>query len=190
MKVRAILNLKNDLVYNARKELGLNQTEFGKLCGVSVGAICAIERFDFNEKKLSSAAVRKIAEFVGCNPEEIAPPELAGVRIASTFSQIKAVDPRVLLASATVHRAMHLPEPDALYLKERNDTLRRGIAALSFRERSVLTYRFGLDGSPERTLEQTAQVLKVTRERVRALEARALTKLRKPALERAIDVDT
>jgi RNA polymerase primary sigma factor len=46
------------------------------------------------------------------------------------------------------------------------------------REREVLRMRFGLDGSQEQTLKEVAEVLGVTRERVRQIEARALRRLR------------
>jgi RNA polymerase sigma factor (sigma-70 family) len=46
------------------------------------------------------------------------------------------------------------------------------------REALVLRLRFGLDGAVERTLQQIADRLGVTRERVRQIEARAIEKLR------------
>jgi RNA polymerase primary sigma factor len=51
-------------------------------------------------------------------------------------------------------------------------------ATLSAREQEVLTLRFGLDGSDHRTLEQVSRHFGLTRERVRQIEAKALTKLR------------
>lgn len=47
------------------------------------------------------------------------------------------------------------------------------------REAEVLTLRFGLDGRPERTLEDVGKRFKVTRERVRQIQNVALAKLRK-----------
>ena len=59
------------------------------------------------------------------------------------------------------------------------ETVRDVIAArLRPREKEVLRLRFGLDGSQARTLEQVADRLGVTRERVRQIEARALRRLR------------
>jgi RNA polymerase primary sigma factor len=49
---------------------------------------------------------------------------------------------------------------------------------LSPREQEVLRMRFGLDGSEDRTLQQIADALHVSRERVRQIEARALRRLR------------
>jgi RNA polymerase primary sigma factor len=47
-------------------------------------------------------------------------------------------------------------------------------------ERQVLTVRFGLRDGTSRRLTETAQVLGITRDRVRLMEARALNKLRSP----------
>jgi len=49
---------------------------------------------------------------------------------------------------------------------------------LSPRELEVLKLRFGLDGYPEHTLEQVGRIFKITRERVRQIESKALKKLR------------
>ena len=48
------------------------------------------------------------------------------------------------------------------------------------RERDVLLCRFGLEDGNPRTLQETAQHLGISRERVRMVEARALNKLRHP----------
>ena len=52
---------------------------------------------------------------------------------------------------------------------------------LSSREKEVIKLRFGLGDGYQRTLEEVGGVLKVTRERVRQIEAKALKKLRHPA---------
>ena len=51
------------------------------------------------------------------------------------------------------------------------------------REREVLRMRFGLDGSQEQTLKEVAEVLGVTRERVRQIELRALRRLRHASVQ-------
>jgi RNA polymerase primary sigma factor len=53
------------------------------------------------------------------------------------------------------------------------------LGKLNGQERQVLTLRYGLQDGKFRTLEQVGQSLKITRERVRQIEAVALGKLRK-----------
>ena len=53
------------------------------------------------------------------------------------------------------------------------------------REREIIARRFGLNGSRE-TLEQIGELLNITRERVRQIEAQALTRLRHPSVRRKL----
>jgi RNA polymerase primary sigma factor len=57
--------------------------------------------------------------------------------------------------------------------------LREMVTTLDPREETILRYRFGLDGGPERTLEEVGQKFGVTRERIRQIQNIALRKLRK-----------
>jgi len=60
------------------------------------------------------------------------------------------------------------------------DKLTDVLSSLNERERKVLELRFGLgDGFP-RTLEEVGRTFRVTRERIRQIEAKALRKMRHP----------
>ncbi len=66
------------------------------------------------------------------------------------------------------------------------DQITRVLSTLSRREEKVIRLRFGLgDGTP-RTLEEVGSIFKVTRERVRQIEAKALRKLRHPSRSRRL----
>ncbi|MEO8426933.1 MAG: RNA polymerase sigma factor RpoD [Verrucomicrobiota bacterium] len=60
------------------------------------------------------------------------------------------------------------------------DKLGHVLSSLTERERKVLELRFGLVDGYERTLEEVGKQYKVTRERIRQIEAKALRKLRHP----------
>lgn len=53
------------------------------------------------------------------------------------------------------------------------------LSSLSDREQKIVRMRFGLDNGKSHTLEEVGQEFAVTRERIRQIEAKALTKLRK-----------
>ncbi|MDE0426593.1 MAG: RNA polymerase sigma factor RpoD [Candidatus Poribacteria bacterium] len=57
---------------------------------------------------------------------------------------------------------------------------------LSDRERRVISLRFGIDDGYPRTLEEVGSIFKVTRERIRQIEAKALRKLRHPRRSRKL----
>jgi RNA polymerase primary sigma factor len=57
--------------------------------------------------------------------------------------------------------------------------VRRELATLTARERAVLQLRFGIRGEREHTLEEVAQRVGLSRERVRQIERQALARLRR-----------
>lgn len=60
------------------------------------------------------------------------------------------------------------------------DAIKKVLFTLTDREQEVIIYRFGLDGNTPLTLEQLGNQYGITKERVRQIEQKALTKLRNP----------
>ena len=60
------------------------------------------------------------------------------------------------------------------------------LSTLTEREQKVLKLRFGLEDGRARTLEEVGKEFKVTRERIRQIEAKALRKLRHPSRSRKL----
>ena len=81
----------------------------------------------------------------------------------------KAVSP----ANATVH----------VMLK---DEMNSALCTLTEREKKILMLRFGISDGSAKTLEEVGNIFKVTRERVRQIEAKALRKLRHPSRSRKL----
>ena len=78
------------------------------------------------------------------------------------------------------HADPNTPEPaDEVLQKLLKDEVAILLEALEPRERAVLELRFGLRDGDEETLEQVGQALRLTRERVRQIEVKALRKLRR-----------
>jgi RNA polymerase primary sigma factor len=67
---------------------------------------------------------------------------------------------------------------EAAFEAERDATVAHYLQALSLREALILRARFGLDHGQGQTLEEIGQALRISRERVRQIEAAALEKLR------------
>jgi len=60
-----------------------------------------------------------------------------------------------------------------------SDETRRALASLTPREEKILRLRFGIGEASDHTLEEVGRDFSVTRERIRQIEAKALSKLRK-----------
>ena len=63
------------------------------------------------------------------------------------------------------------------------DEIGRLLSPLDAREQEILKLRFGLDRGEARTLEEVGEHFNLTRERIRQIEARAMSKLRHPSAD-------
>jgi len=66
------------------------------------------------------------------------------------------------------------------------DALNKVLETLSPREKKVLVMRFGLEDGKPKTLEEVGKEFKVTRERIRQIEAKAIRKLKHPTRARKL----
>ncbi len=69
-------------------------------------------------------------------------------------------------------------------LKERIDQV---LKTLSYREREIIKLRYGIGDGYTYTLEEVGRIFKVTRERVRQVEAKAIRKLQHPVRARKLE---
>ena len=67
------------------------------------------------------------------------------------------------------------------------DALNKVLETLSPREKKVLMMRFGLEDSKPKTLEEVGREFKVTRERIRQIEKKALRKLNASPFRRNLE---
>ncbi len=128
-------------------------------------------------------------------PEEIA--EEMGISEEKVREIIKIAQEPVSLETPIgeeedSHLGDFLPDDDApapadaaafTLLKEQ---LMSVLSTLTPREEMVLKLRFGLEDGRQRTLEEVGKEFKVTRERIRQIEAKALRKLRHPSRSRKL----
>jgi RNA polymerase primary sigma factor len=122
--------------------------------------------------------IEEIAMVLGTTPEE-AKSLRAVARQPLSLHEPMGDDAERALSEFLDDRAVISPgdNVDATLLKERIGEVLR---SLSPREREVIEMRFGLkDGTP-RTLDEVAQTYGITRERIRQIESRSLSKLRQP----------
>lgn len=75
---------------------------------------------------------------------------------------------------------------DAVSQELLKDALQEVLETLSPREKKVLIMRFGLEDGKPKTLEEVGKEFKVTRERIRQIEAKAIRKLKHPTRARKL----
>ncbi len=66
------------------------------------------------------------------------------------------------------------------------EEIEQAMESLTDREKKILILRFGLEDGVPKTLEEVGSVFKVTRERIRQIESKALKKLRHPSRSRRL----
>ena len=67
------------------------------------------------------------------------------------------------------------------------DKIEGVLKTLTYREREIIKLRYGLGDGYTYTLEEVGRIFKVTRERVRQIEAKAVRKLQHPVRSRQLE---
>jgi RNA polymerase primary sigma factor len=124
----------------------------------------------------------ELAEELGLAVAKVAHLKNVGVRPASLDARINADDDTPFGDLVSDDRA---EDPFAV-LRDKDLHAEVGdlLEALDPRERKIISYRFGLAGGRERTLEEVGHKFGVTRERIRQLQNIALMKMRKSLRKR------
>ncbi|MEA3056346.1 MAG: polymerase primary sigma factor [Actinomycetota bacterium] len=127
--------------------------------------------------------IMELAEATGMRPDRVADYQAAVHETVSLSAPIGEDQGELadLLANADEETPF-----DAAATNLEREALDGVLRLLSERERVVLRMRFGLDGAMPRTLEDVGREFALTRERIRQIEAKALTKLRHPCAPPAL----
>ena len=114
---------------------------------------------------------------MGISPARVTQMRMAAVRPASLDAPIGDEDSNSF-AEVVEDENANTPY-EQLEEKTVTQMLHEMVKTLDNREGTILRARFGLDGGPEKTLEEVGDKFGVTRERVRQIQNIALKKLRR-----------
>ena len=120
----------------------------------------------------------ELGEEMGMTASRVAQLRTAAIRPASLDAPVGDEDDSHLFGDLIEDEQAETPY-EQLEEKTVTSMLRDMVKILPPREATILAFRFGLDGGPERTLEEVGQKFGVTRERVRQIQNVALNKLRR-----------
>ncbi len=182
-----IVALKNEIaranlrlvVSIAKRHVTPDQNFFELVSDGNMSLLRAIEKFDFSRgNKFSTYASWAIMKnFARTIPGEFKHRD----RFRTSQDE--------LFAATQEHRGNPLVEEGQQ--NQREAQIERILRRLDEREQKIITSRFGLDHAQEpQTLKEVGASLGVTKERIRQIEARALSKLRQAAQEEKILLDT
>jgi transcriptional regulator with XRE-family HTH domain len=125
----------------------------------------------------------KLAKYFGCLPDDMFPPvSLLGKNTA----ELEMSESELREGLLSVSQVPKLPF-DAVNENEFLAAINEALSTLPPRTQLVLSARFGLNGQPERTLEDIANELELSRDRVRQIEQTALRRLKHPSKSGILD---
>lgn len=130
----------------------------------------------------------QLASLLDADVDWLFPAELYAASLKSVVGHLSTSQFISLAAAKSDPALMVAPSPDDAVMHEQLfGAIHTSLSTLTPREQQVIRLRFGLEADEEEhTLEQAAQTLHVSRERIRQIENRALRKLRHPTRSRRL----
>jgi RNA polymerase primary sigma factor len=153
----------------------------GRVIRIPIHMLNTIKKCYFVAKHLTQELGRdpsseELAAYMNVRPEKIK--EIVKLS-QETASLDNSVDDDNLTKLSDLIQDESIGEPfEAVFIMTLQDTIERVLNKLSEREMKIIQLRFGLTGSGPCTLEETGKILGITRERVRQIQEKAISKLR------------
>ena len=129
-------------------------------------------------------AIEEIAKELDVPAEEVLETILSARSVCSLDESFTDDDERSLL-NTLPDQSLEAPDADVLRESARVQ-LENALNTLDERELRIIRLYFGLDGNEALTLEEIGDMMNLTRERIRQLKERALSKLRHPSRNQAL----
>ena len=177
------VKVKNGPMLSAMRANGMQTAaDLSRSCGVaqtSIGHFLNLLDTPIGRKGDWKPSIMKIAEALNVVPEMLFPEQHLSKALTKNKAEIEMDlgDMEQLTSNMSNELLGSATEDDLDVI----DLLYNKIGSMTIREQGVLAMRFGLEGDAPMTLAATADVLSVTPERIRQLEAKALRKLRHPS---------
>jgi len=179
---RLEIKIKNNYLFSRMQEYGVkNASQLAKAIGstpAGVGKYLNLTSPPYTKKGELKEIPKKLCDLLYCDIEDLFPSEHLENPLEKNIV-ITEKNKHELLPS----RMLETDDPSvALIEQEAVQGVNHAVVkVLNGREQKVIALRFGLGDEEPHSLDEVGQLLEVSRERIRQIEAKALRKLRKPS---------
>lgn len=177
-KITAVRTLKHAVLYALAKRFG-SQAKLAEAIGASPTCVCrwiGLREFPSRDGKFISA----LESLAGMSYDQLFPEYikaaglLAGPKKEERALSVSCDGGGGLLLG--LESNYETPEQLAIEL-ESAESVRNDLRQLTYREREIIKMRYGFDEHHCHTLEECGRAMRITRERVRQIEAKAVRRL-------------
>ena len=182
--IRVQVRFKNNLLLTAMEKVGFTNVALAERAGVTkmqVARLVCMKQPAKDRRDEWSNVAMAISSALHKEPEEL----------FSWFQQTSKLDKTTFQLGAMSSEVARVAAPDGadsnLMLTDMREKIKQQLATLTAREERVLRLRFGM--TPDRrehTLREISNMLGVSPERIRGIEAQALRNLKHPNRSRAL----
>ena len=193
MRVKIKLTTYNIALVEARKAAGMTQIQLSNFSNVPVNIISAIEllRRPPNLEKMQEYT-EAIAMALEIPYHEIFPLEYFEAlerRLLPSWSNHKLFEWEHEISLDQLpadERFINLPDDidNKIDQEFAIQQIKKALEFIPLRENEIIKYLYGIDEERSHTIEETAAKYNVSRERIRQIEATALSRLRHPAIRK------
>lgn len=133
---------------------------------------------NLTEKLEREPSIKEISDYMGVKPEKVSEYLIYMAGVRSLDTPIGEKDDSALVDFIIDEKSMSVEARTEKQIL--TESIQKLLEDLTERERAIIILRFGLEGEREHTLEEVGNKFGVTRERIRQVEKKALSKLSHP----------
>jgi RNA polymerase sigma factor (sigma-70 family) len=175
--LRLEVRLKNAALVNAREELGFTAKKAAELIGVSYHPYIKYENMS---KYPGPDMRRKICDFYGLEEEVVFPEELRKIMPGKRILERKIPKSRLVSLAEASHQHLLPPVEIEQELEEREmkEEIENVLGKLQDREAIIIRLYYGIGERESKTYDEIAEMLGMSRQRIRQIHNVALQKIR------------